>query len=88
MRRNLAKCSGIIVRAIMGNTRNALPLPSEFTVPRQRLFFFVLMQNVSSRTAVLKWPIFLYFKKAQHSFTFPFSKSLRKKVARKVVSFS
>ena len=51
-------------------------------------FFFGLKTDFFSRTALLKWPIFLFFKKAQDSFTSPFSNSLRKKAAREVVSFS
>ena len=51
-------------------------------------FFLVSRQNFISRIAVLKWPIFLFFKKGQYSFTSPFSNSLRKKAAREVVSFS
>ena len=51
-------------------------------------FFFRSQDRFFSRTALLKWPIFLFFKKAQDSFTSPFSNSLRKKAAREVVSFS
>ena len=68
--------------------RFTFPLLSESILPRQRLFFLGLKTEFSSRTAVLKWRIFLFFKKAQYSYTSPFSNSLRKKAAREVVSFS
>jgi hypothetical protein len=46
----------------MGDRVGAFPLLTESTVPRQRLFFLGLKTEFLSRTAVLKWRIFLFLR--------------------------